>query len=499
MSRILHKIYLTYNQFGNATLSNRCHLEIGIENNALHCNEKGGNANFRRVNSLYKGKFMENKVSLPKTGTSRADVLKELEQLHQGDTRWSDGRVFSLVYSAGEEHNQFLKDVYSMYFHENGLNPAAFPSIKKYESEVVSMAAQLLGGGEKAAGTMTSGGSESIMMSVKTHRDWALATKGIKNPEVIFPITAHPAFDKAFQYFGIKPVKIQVDADMRVDLNAVKAAITPNTIMLVGSSPQYPHGVMDPIVELAALAKQHGIGMHVDACVGGFMLPFLKKLGHEIPPFNFEVDGVTAMSADLHKYGFTAKGASVVIYKDKDLRRFQFFVSKDWPGGMFASPSVTGTRPAGSIAAAWATLKAFGEEGYLKLYKDLFATTQKFQKGVTDLGFKIVGKPIGTLFAYESATPDVNIYIIADLLEKKGWFVDRQMTPDSIHLTITPAHVQALDRYLGDLKEARDYAKAHPELGGEGMAAMYGMAAKIPDPTMVHQFLYGYMDSRYET
>jgi sphinganine-1-phosphate aldolase len=440
---------------------------------------------------------MNNKVSLPKSGTAREQVLKELDQLHQGDTKWSDGRVFSLVYHAGDEHTDFLKKVYTMYFHENGLNPAAFPSIKKYESEVVSIAANLLGGGDKAAGSMTSGGSESIMMAVKTHRDWALATKGIKNPEIIIPITAHPAFDKALHYFGVKAVKIKVDADQRVDLNEVKKAINANTIMLMGSAPQYPHGVMDPITELAAIAKQHGIGMHVDACVGGFMLPFLKKLGHEIPAFDFSVDGVTSISADLHKYGFTAKGASVIIFKDKELRRYQFFVSKDWPGGMFASPSVTGTRPAGSIAAAWATLKAFGEEGYLKLYKDLFETTQKFQKGITELGFKVVGKPIGTLFAYQST--DVNIHVIADLMEQKGWFVDRQMAPDSIHLTVTPAHAPALSKYLADLKEVTAHAKAHPELAEEGMAAMYGMAAKMPDPTMIHEFLYGYMDQRYET
>jgi len=443
---------------------------------------------------------MENKVSLSKSGTPREQVLKELEQLHQGDTKWSDGRVFSLVYHAGQEHTDFLKKVYTMYFHENGLNPAAFPSIQKYESEVCSIAAHLLGGGEKAAGSMTSGGTESIMMAIKTHRDWALATKNITAPEVIYPATAHPAFDKAVHYFGVKPIKIKVDADQRVDLNEVKKAITPNTILLVGSSPQYPHGIMDPIAELAALAKQHGIGMHVDACVGGFMLPFLKKLGHDVPPFDFSIDGVTSMSADLHKYGFTSKGASVVIFRDKDLRRFQFYVSSDWPGGMFASPSMTGTRPAGSIAAAWATLKAFGEEGYLELYKNLWETTKKFQKGVTDLGFKVIGKPVGTLFAYQApADSGINIYVIADLMEKKGWFVDRQMMPDSIHLTVTPAHAPALEKYLADLKEARDHAKAHPELADEGMAAMYGMAAKIPDPTMVHQFLYGYMDQRYET
>lgn len=440
---------------------------------------------------------MNNKVALPKSATDRAEVYAELEKLHEVDTKWNEGRVFSLVYPMSDEHTEFLKKVYTLYFHENGLNPGAFPSLKKFESEVVSIAANLLGGGESAAGAMTSGGSESIMMAVKTYRDWARSTKGITAPEAVLPITVHPAFDKALHYFGIKAIKIAVDADQRADVEATRRAITPNTIFIVGSAPQYPHGVMDPIEALATLAKERQVGMHVDACVGGFMLPFLKKLGHAIPDFDFSVDGVTSISADLHKYAFTAKGASVVLYRDKDLRRFQFFVSKDWPGGLFASPSVTGTRPAGSIVAAWATLKAMGEEGYLKLYRELFETANKFQKGLIEAGFTIVGKPIGTLLAYES--PQANIHVIADLMEKRGWFVDRQMSPDSIHLTLTPAHAPILEKYLGDLKDCLAHALGHPELAGEGMAAMYGMVAKIPDPSMIHQFLYQYMDQRYET
>lgn len=434
-------------------------------------------------------------ATLPTKGTPRSEVFAKLEQIHQVDKSWKDGKMFSLVYHASEEHTEFLKKVYTLYFHENGLNPGAFPSIKKFESEIVAMAANLLGSKGSVAGTMTSGGSESIMMSVKTHRDWAFATKDIRNPEIILPITVHPAFDKALHYFGVKAVKVGVDEHQRARVDEMKKALTPQTIMLVGSAPQYPHGVMDPIPEIAALAQEHGCGMHVDACVGGFMLPFIRKLGFPVTPFDFSVPGVTAMSADLHKYGFTAKGASVVLYRDADLRRYQFYVSKDWPGGLFASPSMTGTRPAGSIAAAWATLQALGEEGYLNLYRDLMNTTQKFRKGLEATGLKIVSEPVGTLLSY--LAPDANIYVMADLLEKKGWFVDRQMSPDCIHLTITPAHAPIADQYLKDVQEVYQYAKAHPELGGEGMAAMYGMVARLPDPTMVNQFLYQYMDQRY--
>ena len=440
---------------------------------------------------------MENKVALPKSGTPRDTVLKTLNDLRSGDSKWHEGRTFSLVYHESDEHTEFLKKAYATYFHENGLNPGAFPSIKKYESEVVSIAANLLGGGEKAAGSMTSGGSESIMMALKTYRDRARAEKGIDRPEVVFALTAHPAFDKAAHYFGYKAVKVGVDSHQRIDLAAVKSAMNSNTVLIVGSAPQYPHGVMDPIEDLAKIALEHQVGFHVDACVGGFMLPFLKRLGFVIPPFDFSVNGVTSISADLHKYGFTAKGASVILFKDKDLRRHQFFISKDWPGGLFASPSVTGTRPAGSIAAAWATLQALGEDGYLRLYRDLMETVKAYRSGIEAIGFQIIGSPIGTLLSY--ASKDVNIHVIADLMEKKGWFLDRQMNPDSIHLTITPANAPACGQYLSDLNEAFLHARAHPELAGEGMAAMYGMVAKIPDPSMVNQFLYQYLDQRYET
>lgn len=447
----------------------------------------------------------KNKIKLPALGQNREEVFKKMSEFQKAGANWHDGRTFSLVYHYTDEHTDFLKKVYSLHFHENGLNPGAFPAIRKYEAEVVSMACHLLGAGEKGAGTMTSGGTESIMMAVKTARDYFYDTKKITKPEMIVPISIHPAFCKAAHYFGVKPVYIPLAADFRVDLEKVKAAVNENTVLIVGSAPQYPHGVIDPIPELAKIAKERGIAMHVDACVGGFALPFLKKLGYDVAPFDFSVDGVTSMSADLHKYGFASKGASVVLYKDADYRRYQFFVRQDWPGGLFASPSMTGTRPAGSIAAAWANFMAMGESGYLKMHEEIMSTAKKFQAGVTELGFEVLGKPVMGVFAYKpssasgSATQGVNIYVVADLLEKKGWYVDRQIGPDCIHLMITPAHTPAVDQYLKDLKEARDYAKAHPELGEEGMAAMYGMVAKVPDPSMIQQFLYQYMEDRYTT
>jgi sphinganine-1-phosphate aldolase len=440
----------------------------------------------------------DNKVVLPKKGTPREQILKQLQAGHDRDTNWHEGRTFSLVYHASDEHTEFLKKAYSIYFHQNGLNPSAFPSLQKMEAEVVSMAANLLGGGTDAAGTMTSGGTESIMMAIKTYRDRARELQPqITKPEMIVPVSIHPAFDKAAHYFDVKIVKAPVKSDFRVDVDAVKNLTNANTILIVGSAPQYPQGVIDPIAELAAFAKSKGIGMHVDACVGGFLLPFLKKLGHPIPAFDLSVDGVTSISADLHKYGFSSKGTSIVLYKDKDLRRFQFFVLSDWPGGCFASPSMPGTRPAGAIATAWGTLQAFGEEGYLETAKTCMDNAKKVQAGLRALGLEIIGTPEATIFGFTGK--DVDVYAVADQMQGRGWYIDRQQHPTCLHLMITPAHTTHIEAFLKDLKECVAIVRGNPALSKEGMAAMYGMSAVVPDPTMINQFLYQYMDARYST
>ncbi|MBC7691939.1 MAG: aspartate aminotransferase family protein, partial [Methylotenera sp.] len=316
-------------------------------------------------------------------------------------------------------------------------------------------------------------------------------------PEMIVPITIHPAFNKAAQYFDVKAVHVAVGDDFRADLKAVEAAVTPNTILIVGSAPAYPHGVVDPITEMAALAMKHKLGCHVDACVGGFLLPFLKKLGRPIPAFDFSVPGVTSITADLHKYGFTAKGASVVIYRDKELRRFQFFTHTEWPGGLFASPSMTGTRPGGSIAAAWATLNAMGEDGYLEMAEKVMNTTETLQKGLRTLGLKILGKPEMSVFAF--ASDELDLFAVADFMESRRWHIDRQQNPTCLHLMVTPAHEQACQAFLKDLAEAITFVKANPTASQQGTAAMYGMLATIPDRSKIHEFLHGYMDERYQT
>ncbi|RJP25370.1 MAG: aspartate aminotransferase family protein [Candidatus Abyssobacteria bacterium SURF_5] len=436
-------------------------------------------------------------VKLPKQGLPREKVLEHLDDLHEGDANWKEGRTWSLVYYAGEEHTSFLKSAYTKYFSENGLSPLAFPSIKKFETEVVAMTADILGGDENVTGTMTSCGTESILMAVKTHRDWFRSTRPeIKNPEMLLPATAHPAFEKAAHYFDVASVRIPVKADFRADVEAMRRAINQNTIMLVGSAPSYPHGVVDPIAELAAAAKERGLGMHVDSCLGGFLLPFVKKLGYPVPEFDFRVDGVTSISADIHKYGFAAKGASTVLYRNPDIRRHQFFVYTDWCGGVYMSPTMAGTRPAGSIAAAWATMQAMGEDGYLRNAKQIMSTTEALIKGISAIpGLHILGKPVMSVFAFTS--DEFNVFALADAMEARGWHLDRQQQPSALHMMITLAHEKVVDQFLTDLRASVEHVKANPSTANEGSAPMYGMMATIPDRGMIRNFVFEAMDNIY--
>ena len=397
-------------------------------------------------------------LALPQKRTPAENVLATMRKARERDAKWRAGKTWSLVYHASDDVTDLLKEAYTMFFSENGLNPTAFPSLKKFEAEVVAMTASLLGGDEETVGNMTSGGTESLLMAVKTAREWGRATKSIAAPEMILPASAHPAFEKAAHYFSVKPVHIPVGPDFRADVAAAQDAITPNTVLMVGSAPSYPQGVVDPIVELAQIAQENDILFHTDACVGGFMLPFARKLGYSVPEFDLSVPGVTSLSVDLHKYAYAAKGASVILYKNGPLRRHQFFVHTDWSGGIYASPTMAGTKPGGPIAAAWAIMNYLGEEGYLDISDTVMKTTAKLREGIDAIeGIKILGDPVMSVLAIGSDT--LNVYEIADELTQHGWHLDRQQFPPSLHLTVTHAHAQVADQFLGDLRQAVTRAK----------------------------------------
>jgi glutamate/tyrosine decarboxylase-like PLP-dependent enzyme len=375
----------------------------------------------------------------------------------------------------------------------------AFKSLKKLESEVVRMSVNLLNGNDQCVGTMTSGGTESIMMAIKTYRDRARVTNpSIRQPEVIVPESVHVAFDKAGKYFDVKIVHAPLSDDYRVDVKAVKKLINKNTILIVGSAPQYPQGVIDPIQDLAKLALDHKLPLHVDACVGGFVLPWIEKLGNNVPLWDFRVNGVTSISADLHKYGYAAKGASLILYKSMDYLKHQFFVFENWPGGIFASPSMPGTRPGGAIAAAWATLMSMGEEGYLNLTNEALTNTKKLVDGINAIkGLKVCVNPDATIFSYMSDETGLSIFAIGDYMEEKGWFINRQQRPESLHAMVTVAHTNSVDLYLADLKDAVAHVRANPSLNTEGKAAMYGMMAKVPFRGMIRKSVLAMMEQMY--
>jgi glutamate/tyrosine decarboxylase-like PLP-dependent enzyme len=418
-------------------------------------------------------------TSIPERGVDRARLLDFMAGLKReaGDADWAHGRSWSLVYHAGEEHTELLRQAYSLYFSENGLSPTAFPSLRKFEAEVVAMVVQLLGGASDEVGTMTSGGTESILLAMKTYRDHARATRpGVTAPEVLLPESAHPAFLKAAHYFGLRPVPLPLGADFRTDVEALRRAVGPQTICIVGSAPCYPHGVIDRIGDMAAVARERGVGLHVDACLGGFLLPFMREAGRAVPDFDFRVPGVTSISADLHKNGYAAKGASVVCYRTRELRSFQYFVSTDWPGGLYGSPTMLGTRPGGAIAAAWAAIVSLGRAGYRELAARTMAATDAVRAGVgATPGVHVVGDPDMNVLCIGSDTADM--FAVADRLEQRGWRIDRQARPRAIHLIVTANHEQSIAAFLADLRAAVADAPAPP--ADDERAATYGVTTRL--------------------
>ncbi len=400
-------------------------------------------------------------MALPQHGRPRDEVLSALEGLRANDVRWKEGRAFSLTYYAGEEPYQVGLDAYRAFASENMLNVDAFPSLRSMQGDVIGSVAALLGGDDDTAGVFTSGGTESILTAVKGARNWG-HSRGVSNPEMVLPSTAHAAFSKAGNYFGVRTIRVPVGEDYRADSDAMAAAISPDTVLMVGSAPGYPQGVVDPISELGCIAQEFDVLFHVDACMG-FTMPWLQRLGLVSPGWNFTVPGVTSMSCDLHKYGYTQKGASVLLHRTKELRKHQFFLTSDWLGGMYGSPAILGTRGAGSLAAAWAVMQYLGEDGYTRLTLDAFKAREKIQRSVEALpGLAVRAKPETTLIAF-GADPAIapadqlDIYAVGDrLLADGGWYCDRQTPPDSLHCTVNAIHAYSVDEFCRDLAAAVD-------------------------------------------
>jgi glutamate/tyrosine decarboxylase-like PLP-dependent enzyme len=387
---------------------------------------------------------------LPETGTGWPKLQAQMLDLAQGDVRWRDGKAAVYLFNAGADIEQVQKEAYALFQSENGLGPAAFPSLKRMEAEVVGFGLDLLHGPDGASGVITSGGTDSITMAVKAARDFARKRNGVAGPlNIVLPRSAHPAFDKACALMEIEVRRVALTADYLADPAAMAAAADRATIMIVGSAPNFPYGLIDPIGALSDLALECDLWLHVDACVGGYIAPFVRMNGGEIPPFDFELAGVRSISADLHKYGYCAKGASTVFFRDAELQGFMTFDVRDWPGGRMVTPTLAGTRPGGAIAAAWAVMNFLGIEGYRRKHAEVTDARARIAAGVEALGFTVLGRPQLGILAFTRA--DIDCIALWSKLRERGWFTGVTTEPKSLHLMLSPIHAQVVDEYLADV------------------------------------------------
>lgn len=409
-------------------------------------------------------------MSLPAQGLSRDEVLAQLDAFKANDVRWRDGRAFTLAYSAGEDVVAIGEAAYARFATENALNTDAFPSLRRIQAEVVDAVGGWLQAGDDGAGFMTSGGTESILLAVKAARERGRKEKGITAPNVVLPTSAHAAFEKGCYYFGLESRRVAVRSDWRADVAAMEAAIDENTVMLVGSAPQYPQGVIDPIEAIAAVAAARDINCHVDGCMGGVVLAYLARLGHDIPPWNFAVPGVTSMSVDLHKFGYTSKGASVIMHRNKKLRSYQTYATDNWLGGAYGSSGVLGTKGGGAMAAAWAVMHYLGDDGYLRVTAAARRACEELA-AVIDATPELVlrAQPDTTLLAFGATDPEaLDVYAVADALWRRGWYVDRQGPPPSLHCTVNAVHDGKISAFADDLRAALEETKTTNAAGARG-------------------------------
>ncbi|MFT4627143.1 MAG: sphinganine-1-phosphate aldolase [Myxococcota bacterium] len=437
------------------------------------------------------------RARLGQFGVDGEALLAEMRSMKGGDADFKGGRTWSMVYWPGDAHHHVTEQANNLFLATNGLNPFAFQSLRRMEREVVQMTADLLNGPTTAVGTMTSGGTESILLAVQAYRDRARTRwPWIRHPEIVVPETIHVAFDKAAHYFGVRLRKVAVGPDKRADVRAMRRAIGRNTIAIAASAPQYAHGVVDPIEELGAIALKKRLPFHVDGCFGGFLLPFLERLGHPLPRWDFRVPGVTSISADVHKYGYAPKGASVLVYREMSYLKHQFFVSTDWPGGVYVSPTMQGTRAGGTIAGAWASMRHMGEEGYTALAAEALEASVRLRAGLAAIPeVRMLGAGHSTIVTW--TCEGVDTYAVADQLAAKGWSIDRQQKPPSIHCTCNASNGPVVDEYVADVEAAVAVVKANPELAKEGQAAMYGMMAKVPVRRLVSSSVRKVMEQMY--
>jgi sphinganine-1-phosphate aldolase len=453
-------------------------------------------------------------LALPSTGWSEEQVRKKLGELADMEhTRWEDGRVSGAVYHGGEELIRLQTEAFGKFTVSNPIHPDVFPGVRKMEAEIVAMVLSLFGAPEGAVGVTTSGGTESILMACLSARNKAYRERGVTQPEMILPETAHTAFRKAGEYFKIKIHLVACKAPTyKVHLPSVSRLINPNTVLLVGSAPNFPHGIIDDVSGLSKLAQKKKLPLHVDCCLGSFIIPLLSKAGFEAEPFDFRLKGVTSISCDTHKYGFAPKGNSTVLYRSDDFRKYQYFISPDWSGGVYASPSIAGSRPGALIAGCWASLVKQGENGYVDACHKIVGGMKKIEAAIRERpelasDLKVIGRPLVSVVSFLSNT--IDIYDIADGMSAKGWHLNALQNPPAIHVAVTLPIVAVVDKLIEDLVEVTEDVKDKERRriaegkGAKGAvkgdaAALYGVAGSLPNKSVVVDLAKGFLDTLYK-
>ncbi len=413
--------------------------------------------------------------TLPSIGRPADEVMADLTTKRSDDVRWADGRTFGLVFDGGEDVRAVAEQAARLYLHENALNTLAFPSLGSIQSEICGWTSDLLNG-SRAAGFLTSGGTESILCAVLAARDRALAERGVTEPELVLPTSAHAAFHKGAHMFGLRTRTVPVTDEWTTDLDAMADAVGPDTALVVASAPQYPQGTVDPVPEVAAMAAEVGASCHVDACMGGFVLPFAEMEGRTTQPWDFRVEGVTSISADLHKLGYAPKGVSVILHRSRELRRYQTFDFDGWLAGRYITPNMQGTRSGLPMAAAWAVLQYLGVDGYRRLVRTTLDTADTIRSGIRAIdGLRILGNPVHHLLAIsaepeiEDETRRIDLFALGEAMADRGWHLDRQGPPPSLHMTVSAGNTKAVNEFLADLSEAAEQVRG----GATGEATQY--------------------------
>lgn len=443
--------------------------------------------------------------TLPELGLPEQSVLDELELLESKipHTEWRDGRVSGAVYHGGDELIHLQSLAFEKFCVANQLHPDVFPAVRKMDSEVVSMTLDMFNAPkDTGCGTTSSGGTESLLLACLSAKMYAYHHRGITQPEMIVPETAHAAFDKAAYYFGIKLHHAKLDPHTyQADLKDVKRFINSNTVLLVASAPNFPHGIVDDIEGLSKLALRYKIPLHVDCCLGSFIVAFMKKAGFDdLPPFDFRLPGVTSISCDTHKYGFAPKGSSVIMYRNSDLRMHQYYVSTDWTGGLYGSPTLAGSRPGALVVGCWATMVRTGENGYTESCKEIVNAARKMKKMIKEElpSLKILGDPKCSVVSFTSEKFD--IYELGDRLSKEGWHLSALQRPPALHLAVTRLSVNSIDKLVTTLKEVTKKMEQEGtnKPSSDGTSALYGVAGSVKTTGVADRLIVGFLDTLYK-